>query len=489
MNPLDWQELDVKKTAWFDLYFRQAAGMEVDPAEIAASAQATQEHARKMALQARQDPDAWRSIASFIIGGELTPLRLEIYKQTRQHLVFKEFEVNGRPATAYSKFQYLNQEPDAARRHAFLEQLMQGHPAVDDAYENYRNRYCELAKEWRYSPLQNLLDGEELTIAELRQLLTSLATAMQPRFLADFAHYRQHILGINQGEPWEDLLTFLAGRWSALAEQAAPDFDLGDAVAAVKRTARTMGFDPDAIHMDLEDRPNKRLGASAWPIRIPDDIRMMLKTKSRLDDPRLLYHEMGHALHFANIDPKLPFPNRYEFTHGVAETFSYWFESLLRDPLYVQKELGFDEKATAEMVRLMQFIFTMFATWMAAESLCLLDYMTDGPFTLAEMGARYSSYMQQFVGFSVPPMAIRAQGIFIHTLNLNGVGFGPAFVRLGHLLDQLENIRRDWWNVPEAAALMRGYMRGGRYPGFPRQMLDIAPTVARFGMVQHSLAR
>jgi hypothetical protein len=481
MDTLAWQELEEKRRAWIDLMFRHAAGLEVDPAEMAAMSQAVQATAWQMIPAARQDPEAWRSVTANYYYSQLTPLEMELHQMQREHLVFTEFPVNGRPANHYSKFQYLNQEPDPAKRHAFLTRLMQGHPAVDEAQAHYHARFMELAAEWRNSPLDSFLGGEGQTLSELRQLLAALALALRPRFLAEFARFRQDVFGLDQGEPWEDMYTLVAGRWAAPAERVVPEFD---PVAAVQRAARTMGFDPDRIHMDLEDRPYKRSGASAWFTRIPDDIRLMLKTRSRLDDPRLLYHEMGHALHFATIDPNLPFPTRNGFSFGVAETFSHWFESLLGDTHYLQAELGFDERAAAEMARFIRFTLITYVTWLAAESLCLLDCWSGGPLTLAKIGERYSDYMQQYAGLTVPPMAIRAQGMFISTLSLNGVGFVPAMARLGHLLDQLEAVRRDWWNSPEAAALVRGYMGGGRYPGFPRQMLDIAPIVARYGAEQ-----
>jgi hypothetical protein len=242
-----------------------------------------------------------------------------------------------------------------------------------------------------------------------------------------------------------------------------------------------MGFDLDAITLDLEDRPRKMLAASAWPVRIPDDVRVCIKPVGGVADLAAVYHEMGHALHFGSIDPDLPYARRAGYTCSVAETFSYWLERLLSDPIYL-RELGLGKRAAAELIRFRHLVTATASTLPTAESLCVMDDWVEGPFTLEELGERFSRYVKQLMGLSVPAHAIRVLPPFARTLDLTVVGYPLAYARLGHLLNQLEATQRDWWRSSHGIDIVRGYMRGGRKAGFPSSMLDVGPFVRRYAV-------
>ena len=331
--------------------------------------------------------------------------------------------------------------------------------------------------EWDYTPLDDFLLSEGLDFDQLRRLLVDIATGFRPAFELRFAESRALVFGDNQGEPWENFATLYMNRWSEYVDQHIP---LVDGVSTVRRLTQTMGFDIDTIAMDIEDRPRenarcKRLGRSAFLAMCVSSI----KPVGNVGNLWAIYHEMGHALHFATIKPELSFYTRSGFSDGIAETFSFWLDSLLGDPNYLE-EMGLSKQQAAEMVRFRYLLVATFATWLSAQALCLIDYWTEGPLTLEQLGGRLSQYMQRFMGLSVPTEAIRALPTFVRTLHFNTVGYPVAYARLGHLLDHLEAEQRDWWHSPEAVDIIRNYMRGGRNAGFSSSMLDIAPFVQRY---------
>jgi hypothetical protein len=158
-------------------------------------------------------------------------------------------------------------------------------------------------------------------------------------------------------------------------------------------------------------------------------------------------------------------------------------QSLTDNLIYLQ-ELGLSERTTVELHRFNQLVRAIHSTWVSVLTLCTIDHWTKGPFTLEEIGENLSHYMEKFMGFSVPANAVRVLPSLAPLLIMNVVGFPLAYARLGHLLNQLEAIQRDWWHSASAVDIVRNYMRGGRKAGFPESMLDTQPFIQRYASVE-----
>lgn len=60
------------------------------------------------------------------------------------------------------------------------------------------------------------------------------------------------------------------------------------------------------VHIDLEERAKKSPRAFCGPIRVPEDVRLAMMPRGGHDDYATLFHETGHAEHFACVNPQLP---------------------------------------------------------------------------------------------------------------------------------------------------------------------------------------
>ncbi len=470
-----WAELEDRRAEWMDALFRHLVGLAVDSAEIEELASAVASQAEAIAPACHDDPAARSLLGNLVREARLNPIELEVQQLADRHYTFEDFQVDGKPVAPYSRPRYLSQEADPRKRSEILSRVMAGHPDVDRAWARHHALQTELAAEWGATPLDDLLASEGLDLARLRALLVDLATAMRPTFERCFAANRATVLGDRQGEDWEDFITLFMNCWSADVNQRMPNLD---GLTAVRRVARKMGFAIDAIAIDLEDRRRKMPGAFAADVRPPSDVRITVKPVGGAADLTSLYHEMGHALHYLSIDPELPCPERLAIPPSVAETFSFWLQSLLAEPAYL-RELGFDEAAAVGMIGLEQLGQAAATTWGPAQALCLLDFWTDGPYTLLELGGLLSGYMQRFMGISAPAESIRVLPTFVRPLHLHVVGYPIAYTRTGHLLSALEATERHWWRSAGAVDLVRDHMRGGRTACFSASMLDIDPFVAR----------
>jgi hypothetical protein len=129
-----------------------------------------------------------------------------------------------------------------------------------------------------------------------------------------------------------------ATRADALALMRAPEFDGAFPAAAMEYEVRyavgEMGASPDAhgrVVFDTGDRAGKRARAFCSPVRIPDEVYLVLRPHGGQNDWMTLMHELGHALHFANMDRSLPFEFRWLGDNSVTEGYAMLFDHRLKD--------------------------------------------------------------------------------------------------------------------------------------------------------------
>jgi hypothetical protein len=109
---------------------------------------------------------------------------------------------------------------------------------------------------------------------------------------------------------------------------------------------RGLGIDParqDAVSFDLEERPLKHPRAFCAPLRIPQDVRVVLQPRAGQDSFSALLHESGHAQHFAFTSPSLPAEDRLCGDRGLTETYAFLLEQLQCNEVWLRDIVGFDE--------------------------------------------------------------------------------------------------------------------------------------------------
>jgi hypothetical protein len=77
-------------------------------------------------------------------------------------------------------------------------------------------------------------------------------------------------------------------------------------------------------------------------VRVPHEVYLVLRPHGGAGDWRTLLHELGHALHFANTRPDLPFEARWNGDNSVTEAYAMLFDHLLHDRGWLARytELG-----------------------------------------------------------------------------------------------------------------------------------------------------
>ncbi|HSI80434.1 MAG TPA: hypothetical protein VK919_07260 [Solirubrobacterales bacterium] len=177
----------------------------------------------------------------------------------------------------------------------------------------------------------------------------------------------------------------------------APDLDRGfpaeRLVPALAETLAGLGIDLErqaGVHLDTESRPSKSPRAFCAPVRVPDEVHLVISPVGGRDDFAALFHEAGHTEHYACVDPALAFEFRHLGDNAVTESFAFLLEHLTEDPEWLRARLGVGDAepvvANARAVRLV--MLRRYAAKLAYER----ELHGEGV-ALAEMPARYAELL------------------------------------------------------------------------------------------------
>lgn len=160
-----------------------------------------------------------------------------------------------------------------------------------------------------------------------------------------------------------------AQRWDTVRVMRAPEWDQffqGDLmVPALKATLLDLGVDLDEqrrtgqVVVDDEQRPNKSPRAFCSPIEVPGKVMLVIQPMGGADDWRALFHEAGHAEHFAHTSADLPVEARRMGDNAVTEGWAMLLQHLTDEPAWLNRRLTFpraDEFAWEGAATLLFFV-------------------------------------------------------------------------------------------------------------------------------------
>ena len=119
-----------------------------------------------------------------------------------------------------------------------------------------------------------------------------------------------------------------------------PSFPRERAVPVLKATLKGLGFDlakQRNITLDVKERPRKSPRAFCAAIEIPERIYLVTMPQGGHDDVATLFHEAGHAEHFANCGRRLPFEYKYLGDNSVTEGMAFLLEYVTLDRGWLER--------------------------------------------------------------------------------------------------------------------------------------------------------
>ena len=229
-------------------------------------------------------------------------------------------------------------------------------------------------------------------------------------------------------------------------------------------TLSSLGFDlaaNDRIKLDLDDRPQKSPRACVIASDPPAVVHLITRAQGGLHDYQAFLHEAGHALHYAGLDPELPYTfRRLSRDHALTEIYSFLIESITRERGWHSLHFGISDAEDAERAEAARFLEVFLFRRYAAKLAYELKFW--GDFENANDYAQtYEDNLRAAVGFRY-----RADG---YLADMDGDFYSAdylrAWIRTAQLRSHLrETIGEDWWRRPETGELLRALFTEGTLP-------------------------
>ncbi len=229
-------------------------------------------------------------------------------------------------------------------------------------------------------------------------------------------------------------------------------------------TLASLGFDLAAnenIRLDLDDRPQKSPRACVIASDPPTVVHLITRAQGGLHDYQAFLHEAGHALHYAGLDPELPYTfRRLSRDHALTEIYSFLIESITREPAWHELHFGVTASEAAERAESARFLEVLLFRRYAAKLAYELEFW--GDFANANDYAKtYEDNLRAAVGFRY-----RADGYLADMdADFYSADYLRAWIRTAQLRSHLRaTIGEEWWRREETGELLRGLFAEGTLP-------------------------
>jgi hypothetical protein len=236
------------------------------------------------------------------------------------------------------------------------------------------------------------------------------------------------------------------------------------AVPVCLETLSRLGFDLAAeehIRLDLDDRPQKNPRACVIASDPPNVVHLITRAQGGLHDYQGLLHEAGHALHYAGVDPALPYTyRRLSRDHALTEIYSFLLESVSREPGWHAEYFDLSSGEAEENAEATRFLDVLLFRRYAAK----LDYEVE---LWADLGnapdyaPRYAERLRAATGFRYRPdgyLADMDDGFY-------SADYLRAWIRAAQLRAYLrESVGSDWWERGETGEFLRELFAEGTRP-------------------------
>ncbi len=383
-----------------------------------------------------------------------TPISLELDKARAEKIVSKSKRFHGRPVN-WKSWRQFNARADAKSRKQVYNELVKKTPIIRPLIRAMFEKSWTVHREYGTTPLRSYLESERITLPELKELVQKLGSAVRKPFREALDHFAMEIKKA-PAEYYDDFYYF-RGRVFRPLDKIFSKFDPAEMPV---RQLRRLGFDTRKIHVDIEDRPKKTPSAVAFFVQIPNDARVLVKPISPYTDMEASYHEFGHAMHCISVDADLPLWDRESLSHGVAEIFSTFLESLVENPRYLRKKFGLSEEQVRQVVERRRFMELFFVAFYAANSLMKISFQ-DKMLTMDQASELYAKLYKEYVGFEIPGEYWQLHHV-MPDYDLYSPSYLIAAVRKSELIRKLETrLGEDWWDSPKSGDYLCKIMSPG----------------------------
>lgn len=259
-----------------------------------------------------------------------------------------------------------------------------------------------------------------------------------------------------------------------------------DLVPTALRQMAELGIDATKggrVRLDVEEREGKQPRAFCAPVRVPEEIYLVLRPSGGYSDYRTLWHELGHALHFASMDAGLAFSARWLGDNSVTEGFAMLWDHMTLAPEWLRRYPRVGRPDVAELVFELEVGELYLLRRYAAKVLYELE-LHRGEFD--RTGALYAELLSDATGFRYP------EGDAL--LDVDSAFYAARYLRAWQLEALLaahlvERFDEDWFRNPRAGREVEDWMAAGQSEPADRLAVRLTGRRLSFGAVAERFER
>jgi hypothetical protein len=331
-------------------------------------------------------------------------------------------------------------------------------------------------------PIARTEEEKAISLRDLERVLAAASVATTESYGPLRDRWFDRILGPERdAQPTSGQVAYLR-RLSPLESTYTKD----GAVEICLATISAIGFDLTAIpniRLDLEDRPQKNPRACVIASDPPDVVHLITRAQGGLADYQAFMHEAGHALHYAGVDPRLPFTFRaISRDHALTEIYSYIFEAVTREPGWHAQYFGLSDAQAAENAEATLFLEALLYRRYTAKLQYELGFWENFAVERGTSPRNYSQLLTDATGIRYDPrnyVSDMDSGFY-------SADYLRAWIRSAQLRAYLvREVGEDWWRNTQTGDILRGLFAEGTKPsseeiagrlGF--EPLDTGPLVS-----------
>ena len=228
---------------------------------------------------------------------------------------------------------------------------------------------------------------------------------------------------------------------------------------------QALGFDLNAIpniRLDLEDRPQKNPRACVIASDPPNVVHLITLAQGGLADYQAFMHEAGHALHYAGVDPRLPFTFRaISRDHALTEIYSYIFEAITREPGWHALHFGLSDKQAEENAEGTVFLEALLYRRYTAKLRYELGFWASFAEEKGSSSRDYSTLLTEATGVRYDPRN--------YLSDMDGGFYSADYLRAWIRSAQLRahlvrEVGEDWWRSAKTGEILRDLFAEGTKP-------------------------
>ena len=193
-------------------------------------------------------------------------------------------------------------------------------------------------------PVARNAEEKGISIHELERALDATARASADAYARLRERWFEKLLGAEREDVPSSNHTSYLRRLSPLEQTYTKE----RAVEVCVATLSALGLDLESmpgIRLDLDDRPQKSPRACVIASDPPNVVHLITRAQGGLHDYQAFLHEAGHALHYASVDPRLPYTFRkLSRDHALTEIYSYIVEAISREPEWHAEHFGLSDE-------------------------------------------------------------------------------------------------------------------------------------------------